>query len=131
MRFFGLSWMVVAFSLSLLGCDQATPEAPNVTATLHQSNTMGFDRVLSVRPFQFPSDHGPHPNFRDEWWYVTGNLDGPHGERFGFQITFFRHGIRRGKRPGASHWAGQDAWMAHFALTDVANQRYRSFQRIS
>jgi len=87
--------------------------------------------VLAVRPFVFPADHGPHPNFRDEWWYVTGNLDGPNGQRYGFQITFFRHGIRRGKRPGTSRWAGQDAWMAHFALTDVANQRYNSFQRIS
>ena len=131
MKFLYPSWMLMAFSLSLLGCDQAPPEAPNVAATLHQSNTMGFDRVLAVRPFQFPSDHGPHPNFRDEWWYVTGNLDGPNGQRFGCQITFFRHGIRRGKRPGSSHWAGQDAWMAHFALTDIANQRYSSFQRIS
>ena len=35
---------------------------------------------------QFPRDHGAHPEFRIEWWYVTGWLDGP----LGFQITFFR-----------------------------------------
>lgn len=123
--------MVMVFSFSFLGCDQTPPKTQGVSATLHQANTTGFDRVLAVRPFEFPADHGPHPNFRDEWWYVTGNLDGPNGQRYGFQITFFRHGIRRGKRPGTSHWAGQDAWMAHFALTDVPNQRYSSFQRIS
>lgn len=129
LRRFGLSLGVLLGALT--GCDQPVPQDGGVTATLHQANTTGFDRALAVRPFQFPADHGPHPNFRDEWWYVTGNLDGPNGRRFGFQITFFRHGIRRGKRPGESHWAGQDAWMAHFALTDVANQRYHSFQRIS
>lgn len=129
LRRFGLSLGVLLIALT--GCDQPVPQDGGVTATLHQENATGFDRALAVRPFQFPADHGPHPNFRDEWWYVTGNLDGPDGRRFGFQITFFRHGIRRGKRPGHSNWAGQDAWMAHFALTDVANQRYHSFQRIS
>jgi predicted secreted hydrolase len=115
----------------LSGCNQSTPPDEGVSATLHQADTAGFERATAVRSFQFPADHGPHPDFRDEWWYVTGNLEGPEGRRFGFQITFFRHGLQRGKRPGASHWAGQDAWMAHFALTDVAGQRYTSFQRIS
>lgn len=127
----GLCLILMFLAGALVGCEQPVEQDGGVTATLHQANTTGFDRALAVRPFQFPADHGPHPNFRDEWWYVTGNLDGPNGRRFGFQITFFRHGIRRGKRPGESHWAGQDAWMAHFALTDVANQRYHSFQRIS
>ena len=131
MRRLGLSLVWMAISLGFLGCDQAPPQTQGVAATLQHADSAGFDRVLAPRPFHFPADHGPHPNFRDEWWYVTGNLEGPDGRRFGFQITFFRHGIRRGKRPGASHWAGQDAWMAHFALTDVANQRYQSFQRIS
>lgn len=127
-------WLVGLLSIlatALIGCDKSPPQTAGVTATLHQANTTGFDRAMVVRPFEFPEDHGPHPNFRDEWWYVTGNLDGPNGRRFGFQITFFRHGIRRGKRPGASQWAGQDAWMAHFAVTDVEGRHYSSFQRIS
>ena len=24
----------------------------------------------------FPKDHGAHPNFRTEWWYLTANLKG-------------------------------------------------------
>jgi predicted secreted hydrolase len=42
-----------------------------------------------VRPgyrLQFPRDHGAHPDFRTEWWYVTGWLE----EAMGFQVTFFR-----------------------------------------
>ena len=39
-----------------------------------------------ARNSQFPRDHGAHPEYRIEWWYVTGWLDGP----LGFQITFFR-----------------------------------------
>ena len=126
-----ISLVLLLLAGTLSGCDQSPPPGEGVSATLHQADTAGFERARAVRPFQFPADHGPHPDFRDEWWYVTGNLEGPEARRFGFQITFFRHGLQRGKRPGASYWSGQDAWMAHFALTDVAGQRYASFQRIS
>ena len=123
--------VLLFFAGSLIGCDQSPAPGEGVSATLHQADTAGFERASAVRPFQFPADHGPHPDFRDEWWYITGNLEGPEARRFGFQITFFRHGLRRGKRPGPSNWSGQDAWMAHFALTDVTGQHYASFQRIS
>jgi hypothetical protein len=44
-----------------------------------------------VRPriLQFPRDHGAHPEFRTEWWYLTGWL-GSGSNAIGFQITFFR-----------------------------------------
>jgi hypothetical protein len=32
----------------------------------------GFAAVVPGRAFAFPADHGPHPEFRIEWWYVTG-----------------------------------------------------------
>ncbi len=41
-------------------------------------------------PLTFPADFGSHPQFRTEWWYVTGWLTTEHGESLGFQITFFR-----------------------------------------
>ena len=34
----------------------------------------GFASVVPGRTFAFPADHGPHPEFRIEWWYVTANL---------------------------------------------------------
>ena len=124
-------WLAVLLLAVAAGCEQPPRPAGDVSDTLKTADTQGFARAMTVRPFRFPAEHGPHPDYRDEWWYVTGNLDGAAGQRFGFQITFFRHALRRDPRPGASRWAGQAAWMAHFALTDVAGRRYTAFQRLS
>lgn len=118
-------------AVTLAACDAKPTADEGVSATLRQADTEGFERAYAPRPFSFPADHGPHRDFRDEWWYVTGNLDGPAGRRFGFQITFFRHGLKREKIARPSHWSGQDIVMAHLALTDVEGQRYTSFQRVS
>ena len=128
------AWRILMLILSasgLPGCGQQEPAGEGVSASLRDPDFAGFERVYAPRPFSFPADHGPHPDFRDEWWYVTGNLDGPQGRRFGFQITFFRHGLKRDPPSRPSRWAGQDATMAHFALSDVTGRRYTSFQRIS
>jgi predicted secreted hydrolase len=123
---------LAALCLMLAACGDPPPPASDAsTNVLHAADYAGFARADAPRPFSFPADHGPHPDYRDEWWYVTGNLDGPNGRRFGFQITFFRHGLKRPMPPRASHWAGQDIAMAHFAISDVANRRYTSFQRLS
>jgi predicted secreted hydrolase len=65
---------------------------------------------------RFPRDHGAHPAYRTEWWYLTGWLRGPQRE-FGFQITFFRN------RPGIaegidSRFAAKQLLFAHAALSD-------------
>ena len=39
------------------------------------SDTSGYARADQVIDFSFPEDHGPHPAFKTEWWYITGNLD--------------------------------------------------------
>lgn len=54
----------------------------------------GFRKVTGPRPFRFPEDHGPHPDFRSEWWYFTGNLKDTEGREYGYQLTFFRSGLR-------------------------------------
>lgn len=98
---------------------------------LAEADTSGFKRAFAPVPMGFPADHGPHRDFRDEWWYITGNLDAPQDRRFGFQITFFRHGLTAQPVERASHWAGRDVHMAHFTLTDVAGQRFQAFERRS
>lgn len=50
----------------------------------------GFSNAATPREFEFPRDHGPHSGFRQEWWYLTGNLSSAAGERFGFELTIFR-----------------------------------------
>ena len=50
----------------------------------------GFAAVVPGRTFSFPADHGPHPEFRIEWWYVTANLADANGTAYGAQWTLFR-----------------------------------------
>jgi predicted secreted hydrolase len=98
----------------------------------------GFAQAQEVRPFVFPRDHGPHDEFRQEWWYCTGNLDAAGGERFGFELTFFRFALQpadaaTGAAAGAagSAWRSREIYMAHFAVTDVAGRRFRFAQKLS
>jgi predicted secreted hydrolase len=90
----------------------------------------GFARALAPRAFIFPADHGPHPDFRTEWWYYTGNLSSRDGRRFGFQLTFFRVGLApAGAPPRASAWATRQVYFAHLAVTDVAGRRFHAYER--
>lgn len=85
-----------------------------------------FARALAPRAFEFPRDHGAHPEFRHEWWYVTGHLDAAHGERFGFELTFFRYALAPpAELPApASRWRSRQIYAAHFAVTDVARKQF-------
>ena len=47
----------------------------------------GFDTPDPDYVFSFPRDHGPHPSFRIEWWYLTANLTGADGQDYGVQWT--------------------------------------------
>ncbi len=103
----------------------APPSSPvSVGEALAGESTEGFARAVTPRAFVFPRDHGPHPEFRTEWWYYTGNLRDPSGRHFGFQLTFFRIALAATMPPRASAWASRDAYLAHFALTDTAGQRF-------
>ncbi|NDW43357.1 lipocalin-like domain-containing protein [Ruegeria sp. PrR005] len=62
----------------------------------------------------FPSDHGPHPDFRIEWWYLTATLDGADGRQYGLQWTLFRSALEPGDKPG---WQSPQIWMGHAAVT--------------
>jgi len=78
----------------------------------------------------FPRDHVSHPDYRIEWWYYTGNVLSPSGERFGYQLTFFRIGVDP-KPANPSRWAVRDLFMTHFAITDIFGKRYRFSERIN
>jgi predicted secreted hydrolase len=79
--------------------------------------------------YEFPRDHHAHPDFKTEWWYFTGNLEAKDGRRFGFQLTFFRQGVRRG--PAASRFAVDDIKLAHFAVSELGEGRFRHAQKVS
>jgi len=94
----------------------------------------GYSRALEPRAFSFPEDHGPHPEFRNEWWYVTGNLDGPLGERFGFELTIFRFSLApqdEMTNENTSAWKTNQVYIGHFAVSDVGAEQFHVAQRYS
>ncbi len=92
------------------------------------SGGAGFAPVTAPADLRFPRDHGPHPGFRLEWWYVTANLTGPDGAEYGAQWTLFRQATAPGPdRPG---WASSQIWMGHAAVTSATVHRFaESFAR--
>ena len=83
--------------------------------------------------YEFPRDHRPHRDFKTEWWYFTGNVFDPDGNRFGYELTFFRQGITPAaeRDPNASRFIVDDLKFAHFAITDVAEQQFHFVQKTS
>ncbi|MCK6448038.1 MAG: carotenoid 1,2-hydratase [Planctomycetes bacterium] len=88
-----------------------------------------FERARAPRPFEFPRDHGSHPEFQTEWWYFTGQLATDAGRRFGFELTFFRRALAFEPPAEDSAWAARDVYLAHFAITDEAGRRFRAEER--
>ena len=76
------------------------------------------------RDWQFPRDHGRHPDFRLEWWYYTGILRADDGRRFGFQVTFFRRGLSPTAPRRESAWRTWSLYAAQAALTDLETGRF-------
>lgn len=82
--------------------------------------------------YQFPGDHGSHPGFKTEWWYFTGNLRADNGQDFGYQLTFFRQGVREpGSPASASRFVVDDMKFAHFAVTEISGDRFHHSQKFS
>src|SRR4029077_9615543 len=129
------SILLPALVFGLLACrDQPTqPRASlSLASALRTADDRGYTKALAPREFHFPADHGPHPEFRTEWWYYTGNLATAEGRRFGFQLTFFRSALAPPGAPArASAWATRQAWLAHFTVSDVEGKRFHSFERWS
>lgn len=131
------------------GCRPAATRALPPAASLSLAEVMGgdpagFARAVAPRPFDFPTDHGPHRAFRSEWWYFTGNLTGADGAPFGFQLTFFRHALSPPPADGLdgpnghardevdrSRWRAQELYMAHLAIGDARGGRFRHAERFA
>lgn len=82
----------------------------------------GFAAVTPGRAFSFPDDHGPHPGYRIEWWYVTANLSDANGARYGAQWTLFRQAMMPGN--SGEGWDSKQIWMGHIAVTNAVTHRF-------
>lgn len=86
--------------------------------------------ALPPHALRFPRDHGAHPDFRTEWWYLTGHVQTTTGRRFGFQVTFFRSRVD-GTEAMQSRLAARQLLFAHAAITDVQGNRLWHDERIA
>jgi predicted secreted hydrolase len=91
--------------------------------------------ALPERTLAFPRDHGAHPDFRTEWWYITGHAKTPAGQNsagreFGFQVTFFRSRVEATQNM-QSQFAAKQLIFAHCAVTDVQGKKLWHDQRIA
>jgi predicted secreted hydrolase len=128
--------MAVVNKGSASGEQGAGAEADSTRLGALRASTLpaGFELVTAPRAFEFPRDHGPHPSFRHEWWYVTGHLDTPEGEPFGFELTFFRFALKPLAPAPAepqSAWRARQIYMAHFAVSDIGRTHFLVAERFA
>jgi predicted secreted hydrolase len=92
----------------------------------------GWRRAEPGWKFDWPRDHAVHRDFKTEWWYFTGNLRAADGRRFGYQVTFFRQGIRApGERAAVqSRFVVDDLKFGHFTITDVGAKQFHFSQKL-
>lgn len=124
--------VLVVSVLLLVGKDNLTEESQSNFEFLVVDNEDKYQKAVEIRDFQFPEDFGSHPEFLTEWWYYTGNLLTPDERHFGYQLTFFRRSISgEHNELSQSNWATNQIYLAHFAITDTANESYYIADQIS
>jgi predicted secreted hydrolase len=89
-----------------------------------------YQLALPGRQITFPRDHFSHPDFKTEWWYYTGHLETEQGQSYGYQVTFFRYGLRdRQKESDETPPLFTDLYLAHFALSDKRSKTFNFYER--
>ncbi len=81
----------------------------------------GFSVPDPAYQLQFPEDHGAHPDFRIEWWYLTANLQDAQARDYGVQWTLFRLATAPSEEDG---WNSPQVWMGHAAVTTASLHRF-------
>ena len=119
--------LVSFFFLSVLFVSLALP------VTGQGEGSFTYQLALPGRKLSFPADHYSHPDFKTEWWYYTGHLESESGKRYGYQVTFFRFGLRdRQNEEKKNHpILFSDLYMAHFALSDIDGKKFVFRERIN
>lgn len=121
--------VVGGFSLAELGAGDTVEASAVLAAT--RIDYDGFTRATDPDyTWQFPQDHGPHPDYLTEWWYYTGNLSDEDGRRFGYQFTIFRRAILPNEQENDSEWRTRQIYLAHFTVSDIESGDFYHDQRL-
>ena len=137
-----VSYLLVLMGFLLISCDPgpvgdaslpaAGPGSSRLSELLRDDSTDQFPKAVEPREFRYPRDHGSHENYRNEWWYFTGNLDAKDGRRFGYELTLFRFSLTPDEpEPRYSNWTTNQVYVGHFAVTDVQGKEFLVAQRYS
>jgi len=131
-----IKYLLILFMIFIfISCE--SNEKVNSRDRLDLSKAMGetsendFSKAIEPKKFVFPDDHSSHPDFRTEWWYFTGNLTSTDNKKFGYQFTIFRTAQSKNKNDRNSDWNSNQIYMAHFALTDINNNKFYFDERFS
>ncbi len=123
--------MALAVWLGRSETGAAAANAAELIPLLQDTGATGYALVTEPDAVTFPTDLGPHPNYRTEWWYYTGNLQTAAGRDFGFQLTFFRRALTAEETAAANDWQTRQVYMAHFTVSDVADEAFYPAERFS
>jgi predicted secreted hydrolase len=129
--------LIIVSLLSACGnpAEDSSPQRLSAADILGSNDVEGFLRAEQPRLFSFPEDHGRHDGFRNEWWYLTGNLETEAGRRYGYQVTFFSTAIRAGDKSECvadmSAWCTNAIWMGHAAISDVSEDVHYAAERFT
>jgi len=126
----GARMRLLRLRLAMTGCFVILLTLALFTSTLLSQD---FKRALPGKIFSFPQDHFSHPEFKTEWWYYSGHLQSQDQDKksYGYQLTFFRTGLKREAKNQKSKWAIQSLYFAHLALTDESKKRFEYREKIS
>jgi len=87
-----------------------------------------WEKVKPGKIISFPNDHGSHPSFRLEWWYLTGWLNDM-SVSYGFQLTFFRLGTKYRLQKNTSFDSSQIIFV-HCSISDPNKNGLFTAQKI-
>ena len=117
---------VLTLVLVLAGCAEPPPADTHAAGS-----TTAFSKVQPDGAILFPRDHGEHPDYQLEWWYLTANLRDDQGRDYGAQWTLFRFALRpplADVTPSAPDWQSSQLYFAHCALSSadwhLASERF-------
>jgi predicted secreted hydrolase len=99
-----------------------------LAASTSAGSGVSYPQVLPGIELKFPRDEGAHPDYRIEWWYVTGWLQDERRQPLGFQVTFFR--VRPGvAESNPSSFAPRQVVFGHAAIAEPGHGKLRHAER--
>ena len=120
---------MLILSLAVAGCTEPAADGGRLRTVLGGAELDGFQRATMPASIEFPRDHGAHPDFRSEWWYLTAALRSENGRDFGVQFTLFRQALL--PHSGRGPWRTAQMYMGHLAVSDVEAGIHHQAERLA